>query len=129
MSGTPAVYRYDGNNGIAPLWGSPPGTDNADWRAGFQQVFLTAYLANPASFTPSPAQQAVITALMAAVGSQTPQSGQEDNSQGQPAGPSPAKIAAAAARFQALSPAARHAWLAANLAALRAGRITLTQVP
>jgi hypothetical protein len=29
----------------------------------------------------------------------------------------------------ALSPAARHAWLAANLPALRAGHITLAQLP
>ena len=52
-----------------------------------------------------------------------------DNSNGQPIGPSPAKIAAAAARFGALSPAARHAWLATHLPALRAGKITLSQLP
>ena len=50
---------------------------------------------------------------------------QEDNSNGQPVGPSSAKIAAAAARFEAPSPAARHAWLATHLPALRAGTITL----
>ena len=37
--------------------------------------------------------------------------------------------AAAAQRFAALSPAARHAWLAKHLAALRAGQITLAQLP
>ena len=47
VSGTPPVYRYDGNNGIAPFLGSTAGKDNAGWRAGFQQEFLTAYLANP----------------------------------------------------------------------------------
>ena len=35
----------------------------------------------------------------------------------------------AARRFAALSPAARHAWLAGHLAALRAGRISLAQLP
>ena len=40
---------------------------------------------------------------------------------------SPASLAAK--RFAALSPAARHAWLAAHLAALRAGRVTLAQLP
>ena len=36
---------------------------------------------------------------------------------------------AAAARFRALPAATRHAWLAAHLASLRAGRITLAQLP
>jgi hypothetical protein len=35
----------------------------------------------------------------------------------------------AARRFAALPSAARHAWLARHLAALRAGRITLGQLP
>ena len=129
VSGTPPVYHYDGSNGIAPFLGSPAGADNAGWRAGFQQEFLTAYLANPASFAPTPAQQAVITALMAAAGSPVPVFGQADNSSGQPIGPSPAQIGAAATRFGVLSPAARHAWLAIHLPALRAGHITLAQLP
>jgi hypothetical protein len=40
---------------------------------------------------------------------------------------SPASLAAQ--RFAALSPAARHAWLARHLAALRAGRVSLAQLP
>ena len=40
-----------------------------------------------------------------------------------------AQIAAAAQRFASLSPPARHAWLAAHLPALRAGAITLNQLP
>jgi hypothetical protein len=44
--------------------------------------------------------------------------------------PQPGSPAAhAAKRFAALTPAARHAWLAAHLAALRAGRVTLDQLP
>ena len=129
VSGTPPVYYYNSDNGLAPLWGSPAGADNAGWRAGFQQEFLTAFLANPASFAPTPAQQAVVTTLMAAAGSPAPVFGQADNSSGQPIGPSPAQIAAVAARFQALSPAARHAWLATHMPALRAGHITLAQLP
>jgi hypothetical protein len=35
----------------------------------------------------------------------------------------------AAKRFAALSPAARHAWLARHLAALQAGRVSLAQLP
>src|ERR1700733_11035358 len=78
LSGTPPVYRYTSDNGLAPFFGSPAGTDNAGWEAGFQQVFLTAFVAGPPRVGPGPdaavlppnaAQQAVITALMTAVGS------------------------------------------------------------
>jgi len=50
-------------------------------------------------------------------------------------GPSPAPepatgpVYAAARRLAALPPAARHAWLAAHLAALRAGQLTLARLP
>jgi len=47
------------------------------------------------------------------------------NGPGTPRGP----VYAAARRFAALPAATRHAWLAANLAALRAGRLTLAQLP
>ena len=106
--------------------------------AGFQQDFLTAFIAGPprvgpgpdaAVFPPTAAQQAVITALMSEVGSPAPQFG-EDTTNGQPtAGATPTQIAAAAQRFASLSPAARHAWLATHLPALRAGTITLAQLP
>jgi hypothetical protein len=46
---------------------------------------------------------------------------------GVPAPGSP--VYAAATRFAALPAAARHAWLLAHLAALRAGQITLEQLP
>jgi hypothetical protein len=36
---------------------------------------------------------------------------------------------AAAKRFAALPAAARHAWLEAHLTALRAGRVTLSELP
>jgi hypothetical protein len=42
---------------------------------------------------------------------------------------SPAQVQAAVDRFAALPAATRHAWLAAHLAALRAGRITLSEIP
>jgi hypothetical protein len=138
LSGTPPVYRYTSEDGLAPFFGSPAGTDNAGWRAGFQQVFLTAFIAgqphvspgrDAAVLPPNAAQQAVITALMIAVGSPAPQFG-EDMTNGAPtAGATPTQIAAAAQRFASLSPAARHAWLAAHLPALRAGTITLAQLP
>ena len=40
-----------------------------------------------------------------------------------------APIAAAAQRFAALPAAARHAWLAGHLGALRAGRFPLARLP
>ena len=138
LSGTPPVYNYTSDNGLAPFFGSPAGTDNAGWEAGFQQVFLTAFVAGPPHVGPAPenavlppnaAQQAVITTLMTAVGSTAPVFG-EDTTNGAPtAGATPAQIAAAAQRFASLSPAARYAWLAAHLPALRAGTITLAQLP
>jgi len=41
----------------------------------------------------------------------------------------PAQLASAATRFAALPAATRHAWLASHLAALRAGQLTLAQLP
>jgi hypothetical protein len=45
------------------------------------------------------------------------------------ASPSPAQMQAAVDRFAALPVAVRHAWLATHLTALRAGRITLSEIP
>ncbi len=46
-----------------------------------------------------------------------------------PPGPATGPIYAAARRLAALPAAARHAWLAAHLAALRSGQLTLAQLP
>ena len=42
---------------------------------------------------------------------------------------SPTQIAAAARRFESLSPADQRAWLATHLATLRAGTLSLAQIP
>jgi hypothetical protein len=44
-------------------------------------------------------------------------------------GPEPRAMTAATVRFAALPAGARHAWLTTHLPALRAGRITLAQLP
>ena len=76
----------------------------------------------------SPAQQAVAAALLKAANVPLPPPGVGPPIPGQmPASGSPAY--AAAQRFAALPAAARHAWLATHLAALRAGQISLTQLP
>ena len=89
--------------------------------------------------SPSPAQQAVVAALVRAPGllrpgshpGSTPSASRERGVMSQPASEvapgSPAY--AAARRFAALAPSARHAWLVQHLTALRAGRITLAQLP
>ncbi len=64
----------------------------------------------------TPAQQAVVNGLLQAIGA--------------PLLPRlPDRVVTAAARFAAVPAATRHAWLAANLAALKAGTITVAQVP
>jgi hypothetical protein len=82
----------------------------------------------------SPAQQAVTAALMMAAGlpAHGPQRGIPPGiGPGMPplvlAPGSPAY--AAARRFAALSASARHTWLVRHLAALRAGQVTLAQLP
>jgi hypothetical protein len=84
--------------------------------------------AGPASL----AQRAVTAALLKAAGvplSPAAPPGVRQPGTGAP-GLTPGSAAAAAARrFAALPAAARHAWLAAHLAALRAGRVTLAEIP
>jgi hypothetical protein len=65
-----------------------------------------------------------------------PQWAQEDlhglvggSASGSPAQPPAGPVYAAARRLAALPAAARHAWLAAHLAALRSGQLTLGQLP
>jgi hypothetical protein len=73
-------------------------------------------------YSGTPAQQAVMNGLLKALGARPvkdPQSSQA----------LPTQVMSAAARFAALPAATRHAWLAANLTALKAGTITLAQVP
>ena len=125
ISGSPAVFEFTAEH-VGPLLGQfySSHVDPAGWRDGFRQGLLDAFLTGRPSHPGSvpillgPAQQAVEDALLTAVGSQ-------------PLNPSvrSAGVSAAAHRFGALSAGARHAWLAAHLAALRAGTITLAQVP
>ncbi|MGH3288696.1 MAG: hypothetical protein ACRDPD_29130 [Streptosporangiaceae bacterium] len=74
-----------------------------------------------------PAQQAAEAGLLQAAGVQLAQLASTGSVYQPPAPGSP--VYAAATRFAALPAAARHAWLRAHLAALRAGHITLEQIP
>jgi hypothetical protein len=85
--------------------------------------------------SPSPAQRAVIAALLIAAGQPvhgpppgSPPAGREPTMAPTVLAPgSPAF--AAARRFAALPAPARHAWLMRHIAALRAGHVTLAQLP
>jgi hypothetical protein len=122
ISGNPPVFEFTAER-VGPMFGEFFGIRDATWREGFQQGLLDAFLAGPSQPAAGPAplgpaQQAVEDALLTAVRSQPVN----------PGVPS-AGVSAAARRFAALSASARHAWLAAHLAALRAGTITLAQIP
>jgi len=77
----------------------------------------------------SPAQHAVAAALKMSAG--LPPSSQPAPNMPSPTArvPLPVPVQSAAQRFAALPASARHAWLVKHLAALRAGRITLAQLP
>lgn len=150
VAGTTSVYDYSAEQegfGGESFWATPAIARTADWEQGVQQDFITWFVSGPAeqdSPGPTPAEEAVAIALLAKIGAPVPQgypqfsqpgtqSGASSMSSGpggsgtQPAA-SAAQITAAASGFESLSPAARHAWLAANLAALRSGTITLAQI-
>jgi hypothetical protein len=127
VTGRPPVYEF-GMNAIAEV------PDPAEFRDAFRQDITHAVIVGPiAQVTANgvqwnagtPAQQAVEDGLLEAIGSQPyPACDPEAlKCAKQP------RVMAAAAKFAALPAAARHAWLAANLAALKAGRITLTRIP
>ena len=72
---------------------------------------------------------AVQEGLLMAAGFQVPAQPQQLYGYGWPGAVPTPQARAAALRFAALPAATRHAWLATHLAALRAGRITLAQLP
>ena len=80
----------------------------------------------------TPAQQAVMDGLLTTLGTPAFQVPESMNGTPPPGLSSPAQqaqVMAAAAKFAALPAAQRHSWLAANFAALKAGHITLAQIP
>jgi hypothetical protein len=136
ISGNPPVFEFSGES-VGGLYGGFNGiADPARWRAGFQQGLLDAFVSGPLRtafgghiiLQPGAAQQAVADGLLIAVGSQ-PASGGLSIATRQAATESSAAISTAASRFTSLPESARHAWLLSHLAALRAGEITLEQLP
>jgi len=142
ISGNPPVFEFTAEH-VGTYFGQFLGIpDPVGWREGFQQGLLDAFLAGPAQQAGSaphaaeqagfvslgPAQQAVEDALLTAAGTNVSATIGQMLENGQPIAGPPA-VRSAAQRFGALSASARHAWLAAHLAALRAGTITLAQIP
>lgn len=141
-AGTTSVYDYSGTGGAdqSSFMDTPAEASTAAWEQGIQQEFLSWFVSGPqqtGSGISDPAQQAVSDALMAKIGTPAPQLGPPQGAgtaaSSGASGPQPvasaAQISAAARSFGSLSSAARHAWLAANIAALRSGAITLAQLP
>jgi len=130
ITGTPPAFSYTYYVFLNPPWNDlaiPNDATDASWNSEFQQQFLMTFVAQPNSSPLSAAQDAVVTALMTVVGS--PAHVFQGEGGGKVGGGSLTQIDAAAQRFASLSPAVRHAWLAAHLAALRAGTVTLAQLP
>ena len=76
------------------------------------------------------AQQAVEDGLLRVLGSQpNPVGGPANGPAAQQFQQQQNEVTKAAAKFAALPPATRHAWLVANLAALKAGQITVAELP
>jgi len=150
VAGTTSVYDYSTeyeDYGGASFWATPAMARTADWEQGMQQGFITWFVSGPAeqdSASPTPAQEAVAIALLAKIGAPVPQypqfsqPGTQSGTSSMSSGPggsatqstaSAAQITAAARGLESLSPAARRAWLTANITALRSGAVTLTQLP
>jgi hypothetical protein len=120
ITGSPPVLRLPlGDLGL-PI----PIGDDGQFAAQLRLVFVHAFVGGGQG-AGSPAQQAVQAALLARAGVPMPtQPGLTAFSQK----PTP-QVSAAAKRFAALSAVARRAWLAAHLAALRSGGLSLAQLP
>jgi hypothetical protein len=128
ITGAPAVFRL-------PVPATPDetsfGQNASTFASNLKTTLVTAFVAGAPGFVPpgppggTPAQLAVELALLQKAGKVTQTGSAAGNGQHAKA----EQVAAAARRFAALPAATRHAWLAAHLAALRAGHITLAQLP
>jgi hypothetical protein len=131
-AGTTSVFQYPQLDGLASFWASPADVNTASWQEGLQQDLFTWFVSGPTPQTvpgvPAGAQQVLVTALMAETGAGTPLFPQS-YANGKLIGPTPAQVGSAATRFESLPKAAQHDWLAAHIAQIRAGGVTLAQIP
>ncbi|MGO9220845.1 MAG: hypothetical protein ACLP5E_24265 [Streptosporangiaceae bacterium] len=128
ITGVPPVFRL-------PVPATPDersfGQNAASFTSYLQSTLVTLVVVGAHGFVTygpmggTPAQQAVVLALLQKAGTATHTGSGPGNGSHAKAD----QVAAAATRFAALPATTRHAWLAAHLAALRAGGITLAQLP
>jgi hypothetical protein len=135
ISGNPPVFVFTAQH-VGDMFGLFNGYDPVGWREGFQQGLLNDFLgeqsqqAGPVPVPLDAAQQAVENGLLDAIGSPPSTTFGGMNMNGKVTTPQPAaEVSAATKRFAALSAGDRRAWLATHLAALRAGTITVAQIP
>ena len=120
VAGTPPVYRF----AMPPTPGSFVQIAGENFTQSLQIAFVTTVIGGSAPSANGPetgnlAQQVVETVLLRRVGL----------TDGTLNPPTNAAAVAAIRRFAALPAATRHAWLAAHVPALRAGQITLAELP
>jgi hypothetical protein len=128
LSGTPPVFHL-----LFPFQLSGPTMTSSEVAAAVRSTAGPGIVAEAIGDGPgaTPAQRAVAAALRTSAGLpeavlRTAPSRQRPNGS---IVPLPVPVQAAARRFAALPATARHAWLVRHLAALRAGRVTLAQLP
>jgi len=126
ISGTPPVFRL-----LLPSQLPGPTMTTSELAAAVRSstgfALVASVIGDRASATR--AQQAITAALSMSAG--LPQSSPSAPTRQRPNGTVPlsAAVQSAARQFAALPAPARHSWLMQHLAALRAGRITLAQLP
>jgi hypothetical protein len=131
------TYEFVLSNSVG--WSSNSSTVKDNLRQDFTHAIIvgtskTVTLPNGAkTYAPgTPAQQAVVDGVLTVLGTPAYRVPESDNGPATAGLSTPAQqaqILAAAAKFAALPSATRGAWLIANLTALRAGTITLAQLP
>jgi len=127
ITGTPPVFRF-------PMPQFPPGPAGlTQLTEDVQEILAVTFVSDerliPPGTDPGDGVQAQAAVELALLRPFDPQAGQDVGIMTPSSdAPSP-EVAAAAGRFAALPAAARHAWLADHLGALRAGQVTLAELP
>jgi hypothetical protein len=126
VSGTPPVFHL-----LLPNQLPGPPMTTGGLAAALRSSAGSAIVASVIGDGPSAsrAQQAVAAALSMSAGLPQPSLPGPVVQRRNTTMPLPVPVRSAAGRFAALPSPARHAWLVRHLAALRAGRITLAQLP
>lgn len=134
VGGHPPVLRMSlGLLNMPGSCGSCDGPVATEQFAGQMRLLFAHAFVGAGNGSGSPVQQAVQAALLQAAGipfaAQPKLMATAENFPEPAPGPATGPVYAAAGRLAGLPAAARDAWLAAHLAALRAGRLTLGELP